>query len=85
MKIINKILGGIAMSDFWEKEELIGKIEKNGKEEIHVKKVEKNSRQFIDIRMFWLEKESNEFKPSSKGIAIPVEVFEEFKEVIMKA
>lgn len=84
MTIINKIIGGVKMSDFWEKEDLVGKIEKNNKEEIHVKKVEKNGRQYVDIRIFWMEKESNDFKPSPKGIAIPVEIFETFKEVINK-
>ncbi|HEX9060328.1 MAG TPA: transcriptional coactivator p15/PC4 family protein [Clostridia bacterium] len=70
------------MADFWDKEELIGKISKNSKDEIQVKKVEKKGRKYVDIRVFWLEPASNEFKPSQKGVTIPEEGFEEFRKLI---
>lgn len=70
------------MADFWDREELIGKIEKNNREEIHVKKVEKKGKEYIDMRVFWFDSSSDEFRPSQKGITIPYESFNSFKEII---
>ncbi|MFZ5989138.1 MAG: PC4/YdbC family ssDNA-binding protein [Bacillota bacterium] len=70
------------MSDFWDSEELIGKIGKNSREEIQIKKVEKKGKKFIDIRVFWYDSSSDEFKPSQKGAAIPYESLKELKELI---
>jgi hypothetical protein len=68
------------MPDFWDSEELIGKLVKNSREEIHIKKVEKKGKQYVDIRVFWFDSSSDEFRPSQKGVAIPLESFEEFRE-----
>lgn len=72
------------MADFWDNEELVGKIEKNNREEIQIKKVEKKGKKYIDIRVFWLEGESGEFRPSQKGVTVAVESFEQFRELINK-
>lgn len=73
------------MADFWDSEELIGKMVKNSREEIHVKKVKKSGRTYIDIRTFWLDSNTDDFKPSQKGLAIPYESMEEFKDILNKA
>lgn len=70
------------MSDFWDREELIGKIVKNSREEIYIKKVEKKGKVYIDIRTFWFDSSSDEFRPSQKGLAIPYESFSEFRDFI---
>lgn len=72
------------MAGFWDSEEVVGKITKNSREEIHIKKVEKNGKQYIDIRVFWFDSNSDEFRPSQKGLAVPYESFEEFKDIINK-
>lgn len=70
------------MAGFWDNEELIGKIKKNNREEIQVKKVEKNGKVYIDIRVFWSDGESDEFKPSQKGVTVPYDSLDELKELI---
>jgi hypothetical protein len=70
------------MADFWDKEEFIGKVTKNNREEIQIKKVEKGGRKFIDIRVFWTDGNSEELRPSQKGLAISADSFEEFKALI---
>ncbi|MDP4092224.1 MAG: transcriptional coactivator p15/PC4 family protein [Bacillota bacterium] len=70
------------MADFWDKEELVGKIEKNNREEIQIKRVEKNGKVYLDIRVFWMDSSSDEFRPSQKGVAIPYEHLEDFKSYI---
>lgn len=70
------------MAGFWDNEELIGKIEKNNREEIQIKKVEKKGKKYIDIRVFWSDGESEEFKPSQKGVAIPYDSLKELKDLI---
>lgn len=70
------------MADFWDSEALIGKITKNSREEIHIKKVQKNGRDYIDIRTFWYDSNSDEYKPSQKGVTVPYDAFEEFKDIL---
>ena len=70
------------MSDFWDKEELVGKIIKNSREEIHIKKVEKKGKSYVDIRVFWYDSNEDEFRPSQKGVTVASESFEEFKSII---
>lgn len=70
------------MASFWDNEELIGKIKKNNREEIHVKKVSKGGKDYIDIRVFWYDADEDVYKPSQKGLAIPQESFPEFKEIL---
>ena len=70
------------MADFWDTEELLGKFVKNSREEIHIKRVAKNTREYIDIRTFWFDSKDDDFKPSQKGVAIPVEFVGELKSIL---
>ena len=70
------------MADFWDSEELIGKIEKNSREEIQIKKVEKKGKKYIDIRVFWFDGNEDTFRPSQKGVTITEESFSIFKGII---
>ena len=70
------------MAEFWDLEELVGKISKNSREEIQVKKVEKNGKKYIDIRVFWFDGNADEYKPSQKGVTVACESFKEFKDII---
>ncbi len=72
------------MAAFWDKEEILGKITKNSREEIQVKQVTKNGREFIDIRTFWYDSNDDSFKPSQKGLAIPVDSISELREILDK-
>ncbi|HBR02862.1 MAG TPA: transcriptional coactivator p15 [Ruminiclostridium sp.] len=70
------------MADFWDSEELLGKFVKNSREEIHIKKVSKNSKSYVDIRTFWFDSKSDEFRPSQKGLAIPLEFVGELTSIL---
>ncbi len=70
------------MADFWDSEELLGKFVKNSREEIHIKKVAKGTREYVDIRTFWYDSNADEFKPSGKGVAIPLEFSGELKSIL---
>lgn len=67
---------------FWDSEEVLAELDK-GSERIFVKKVAKGARQYIDVRTFWLD-DSDEWRPSKKGIAIPVDLAKEVAEAITK-
>jgi len=67
---------------FWDSETVLAEIDK-GEEKIFVKKVTKGNRSYIDVRTFWLD-EDDEWKPSKKGIAIPLELAGEVVEAIQK-
>jgi hypothetical protein len=70
------------MADFWDQEELLGKFVKNSREEIHIKRVSKNTREYIDIRTFWYDSNADEFRPSQKGVAIPLEFVGELRTIL---
>ncbi|NLU53466.1 MAG: transcriptional coactivator p15 [Clostridiaceae bacterium] len=70
------------MADFWDSEELLGKFVKNSREEIQVKKVTKNSKAYVDIRTFWFDSKSDEYRPSQKGVAIPMEFVGELLSIL---
>lgn len=70
------------MAAFWDSEELVGKITKNSREEIQIKKVQKSGRDYIDIRTFWYDSNSDDYKPSQKGVTVPYDAFEEFRDIL---
>ena len=70
------------MADFWDSEEIISKFVKNSREEIQIKKVAKNNKTYLDIRVFWFDSKSDEFRPSQKGVAIPLEIVGELKSLL---
>lgn len=67
---------------FWDSEEVLGEIDK-GDERIFVKRVTKGKRAYIDVRTFWLG-DDDEWKPSKKGIAIPLELAEDVAQAILE-
>ena len=67
---------------FWDREEVLDEVEK-GEERIFIKRVSKGSRTYIDVRTFWLD-DDDEWRPSKKGIAIPIELADRVAEAIQR-
>ena len=55
---------------------------KYGKSVIRVQKTIYKEKTYLDIRKYYLEEDSGEFKPTRKGITIPIELVEEVKTAI---
>jgi hypothetical protein len=72
------------MSAFWDKEEMLGKITKNNREEIQIKQVSKSGKDYVDIRTFWYDSNEDAYKPSQKGVAIPMDALSELKDILNK-
>lgn len=70
------------MAGFWDEEELVGQIDKNGVDQILIKRVRKGNRKYIDIRQHILRGE--ELQHTQKGISIPEEMIPQFLEVMYK-
>ena len=49
---------------------------KYGKSVIRVQKTIYKDKTYLDIRKYYLEEDSGEFKPTRKGITIPIELAE---------
>lgn len=49
---------------------LLGTIEKGKKERIEVRSREYEGHPFIDLRLFWLDQATKEWRPSQKGITV---------------
>lgn len=64
---------------------LIGVIEKNDLEQIQISISTFRKKRYLDIRTFYREDEETEdWKPTKKGISINTEMLEEFKEIVNK-
>jgi hypothetical protein len=72
------------MAAFWDKEEMLGKITKNNREEIQIKQVSKSGKDYVDIRTFWYDSNEDAYKPSQKGVAIPMDALSELKDILNK-
>ena len=55
---------------------------KYGKSVIRVQKTIYKEKTYLDIRKYYLEEETEEYKPARKGITIPIELVEEVKTAI---
>lgn len=51
---------------------------------IRVQTVEYQGKKYIDIRRFYLDKETNEYKPTKKGVSLHPDVAKEVLEVGLK-
>lgn len=52
----------------------LGEVRKNAREVIRVVENEYKGHRFIDVRIYYEDEESGEYKPSKKGIALNAEV-----------
>lgn len=64
---------------------IIKDIEKGGGEIIRVEVSEFKGQNLLNIRTWYTHKESGEYKPTQKGIAIKPELFDQLKEAILQA
>ena len=55
---------------------------KYGKSVIRVQKTIYKDKTYLDIRKYHLEEETEEYKPTRKGITIPIELAEQVKTVV---
>lgn len=57
-------------------ERLIKAIERGPGQQIHIRLTTFRGREYLDLRSFYLT-DDEEWKPTKKGIAVPVELYEE--------
>lgn len=75
----------MAVNKFWDKEELVAEIGKNEKGDvIKIQKVEKSGKQYVDVRTFYVDKNSGELMPG-KGISIPSDLADEVANDILQS
>ena len=57
---------------------------KNAMEEVRTQLTEYKGYKLIDIRVWYKQKEEEEFKPSKKGLTLGIEHYKELKKAILK-
>ncbi|MFW6242780.1 MAG: transcriptional coactivator p15/PC4 family protein [bacterium] len=57
-------------------------IEKNKTEKIKISRYEFKEKELLDIRIFYYDKNDEEYKPSKKGVSIPFDKSDELIEVL---
>lgn len=58
---------------------------RNDQEEVRISAEEYRDRMYVDLRIFYLDAEASEMKPSKKGITLAAELFPELKKGMAKA
>lgn len=73
------------MSNFWDKQEIIGRVTKNKKEEVVVSKCERQGKHYVDVRIYVKTEGKEETIPTSKGFAVEKEMAKEIKTLMQRA
>ncbi len=66
---------------FWDEERELGRVE-NGNQTVVIKEVVKSGKKMVDIRKWFMDKKTDELKPTRKGVALPLDIMEEIKKVL---
>ncbi len=66
-------------------ERLVKAIERGPGQQIQVRLATFRGREYLDLRNFYLDEESAEWRPTKKGIAIPVELYAELMSALQEA
>jgi hypothetical protein len=76
-----KILGGVVVGGFWDKERELVKVAKSGTKSAYYKftAVEKNGKSYIDVREHF-DRIDGTTQHTAKGISIPTTMFAEMAE-----
>ena len=65
-----------------EHDVLVAAFEKNGHEQVYVRLRAYEGHPLIDVRIWYQDKQTEEWKPSPKGISISVDHYEELRAAI---
>lgn len=58
-------------------------IERNEREIVRIALSEYSGREFIDIRIFYMDEKVGEYKPTKKGVTLAKELYPELKKAIL--
>ena len=74
------------MSMTWDgkSEVFVAAFQKNSREQVHVYLKEYEGVQIIDIRVWYEDRETGQFKPTHKGVAISTELYPALSECVFK-
>jgi len=65
-------------------ERLIKAIERGPGQQIHIRLTTFRGREYLDLRNFYLD-DNEEWKPTKKGVAVPVELYDELMAALKEA
>ena len=64
---------------------LLGVIERNATEELHISINEYKGKKYVDMRIYYTTDDGDTWNPTKKGITVPPEKIEEVKAALCKA
>lgn len=73
------------MSSFWDKQEEIGRVTKNKREEVVVSMCERQGKEYLDVRIYAQAKDSDTYVPTSKGFSVEKEIGKEINKIMQDA
>ncbi len=65
-------------------DQIVAVIDRGAGRQIQVRLNEFKGKRYVDLRQFYLDEEQEVYKPTQKGVSIPVEQFGELKEALAK-
>jgi hypothetical protein len=68
----------------WDRhtDKLVAVLQKNAREQVHIRLKVFQGHELIDVRIWYPDRETEEWKPSSKGIAVSTELYDALVEAI---
>jgi len=64
---------------------VVGEVQKNNTEKFVIEAKEFKGRNFVDVRIYYLDKESDDWKPTKKGITLTKNTYEPLLKLITEA
>jgi hypothetical protein len=73
-----------ATDESQETEDIIAVINRGQTQQIQLRVSEFKEKRYIDLRTYYFDEKDETFKPTRKGISVPVELYEDLKAAIAK-
>jgi len=65
-------------------EQLVAVINRSPTQQIQIRVNEFKGKRYVDLRTFYLDDKDETYKPTRKGVSVPVENFEDLKAALAK-
>lgn len=67
-----------------QEDQLVAVLDRGPTQQVQIRLNEFKGKRYLDLRTFYLDENEEVYKPTRKGVSIPVELFEDLKEALKK-
>lgn len=67
-----------------QEDQLVAVLDRGPTQQVQIRLNEFKGKRYLDLRTFYLDENEEVYKPTRKGVSIPVELFEDLKDALKK-